>query len=237
MTYTSADSFYLDLLDGHDNRLRYQGNAAFSSEDARGQATDLVLMRALLHKFTDRYLRDGPFVMQLTDMHASNVFVDKDWNITHVIDLEWACSLPVERLLPPFWITGKAVDQITGPEYERFKTSYEQFTDIFEQEEINTPLNHGKSLFSRSTNMKSALQDGRYWYLNALQTPKGLFSLFRGHLGYFYDQVPKESLYEAVASFWTPGMTLFVDSKLEEFAQYRQEVRDVFNSERSGKFY
>ncbi|PGH01876.1 hypothetical protein AJ80_08948 [Polytolypa hystricis UAMH7299] len=67
-TYTSADSFYLDLLSGHDNCLRYQRNSAFSEIDAHGQARDLVLMRALLHQFTDQQLCDGPFVMQLTDM-------------------------------------------------------------------------------------------------------------------------------------------------------------------------
>lgn len=231
MTYTSADSFYLDLLDGHDNRLRYQGNSVFDSEDAHAQATDLVLMRLFLHKFTNRYLRDGPFVMQLTDMHASNIFVDKDWNVKHIIDLEWACSLPIEKLLPPYWLTGKGIDQLRGSDYELFKTTYEQFTEIFEQEETNTPLYHCKS------NMRSALENGRYWYLNALQTPKGLFNLCRTHLEPFYDKVPKESLLEAVPSFWTPGMTVFVDSKLRDFARYRQEVRDIFNSRQSGRFH
>ncbi|QSS64187.1 hypothetical protein I7I51_01252 [Histoplasma capsulatum] len=235
MTYTSADSLYLDLLAGHDNRFQYQGNAAFSETDARAQARDLVLMRAVLHKFTSRHLRDGPFVMQLTDLYIGNIFVDKDWNIKYVIDLEWACSLPLEKLLPPWWLTDKGVDQIKGPEYERFKACYEQFTDIFEQEEMGAPLRHNGHHYSRAASMKSALEDGRYWYLNALQTPKGLFNLFRRHIKPFYDNVSKESLSAALSPFWTLGMTSFMDSKLEEFSQYRQEVRDIFNSEKSGK--
>jgi hypothetical protein len=32
--------------------------------------------------------RHGPFPLQLTDLHASNIFVDEDWNITCLIDLE-----------------------------------------------------------------------------------------------------------------------------------------------------
>ena len=235
MTYTSADSLYIDLLAGHDNRLRHQGNAAFTSEDARAQATDLVLMRALLHKFINWSLRDGPFVMQLTDMHASNIFVDKDWNIKHIIDLEWACSLSLEKLLPPFWLTHKGVDQIEDSEYEWFKVCYEQFTDIFKQEEINTPLYHNGTLYSRATIMNSALEDGRYWYLSALKISKGLFNLFRTHLEPFYDKALKGTLAAAISPFWTPGMTSFLDSKLKEFAQYRQEVRDIFNSKDSGR--
>ncbi|KKZ59043.1 hypothetical protein EMCG_00911 [[Emmonsia] crescens] len=234
LTYTSADSLYLDLLAGHDNRFQYQQNSVSSETDARAQARDLVLMRALLHKFTSRHLRDGPFVMQLTDMYISNIFVDKDWNIKYVIDLEWACSLPLEELLPPSWLTDKGVDQIKGPEYEQFKTCYERFTDIFEQEE-GALLCHNGHHYSRATSMKTALEEGRYWYLNALQTPKGLFNLFRRHLKPFYDKVPKESLSAAVSPFWTPGMTSFVDSKLKELSQYRQEVRNIFNSEKSGK--
>ncbi|KKZ60961.1 hypothetical protein EMCG_04384 [[Emmonsia] crescens] len=234
MIYTSTDSFYLDLLASHDNRLQYQGNAVYSEEDARAQAKDLVLMRALLHKFTDRNLRDGPFIMQLTDIHASNIFVDKDWNIKHIIDLEWTCSLPLGDLLPPFWLTGKAVDQIKGTEYKRFKECYERFMDIFEQEEMGAP-HHNGILYSRT--MRSALDDGRYWYLNALKTPKGLFNLFRTHLEPLYDKVSKESLCASVSPFWTPRMTPFVNSKLEEFTQYRQEVRDIFNSGKSGRLY
>jgi hypothetical protein len=33
------------------------------------------------------------FLYRLTDLHPSNIFVDSDWNIKYVIDLEWACSL------------------------------------------------------------------------------------------------------------------------------------------------
>lgn len=36
----------------------------------------------------------GPFLLQLTGLHASNIFVNNDWNVTRLIDLEWVCSLP-----------------------------------------------------------------------------------------------------------------------------------------------
>src|SRR5690606_33833351 len=108
------------------------------------------LMRPLLHQYTDRHLRDGPFIMQLTDLHIGNIFVDKDWNIKNVSDLEWVCSLPLENMLPPWWLTGKAVDEIEGSEYERFQGCYNQFMDTFEQEENNMPLYYNRNHYPRA---------------------------------------------------------------------------------------
>ncbi|KKZ64632.1 hypothetical protein EMCG_09461 [[Emmonsia] crescens] len=238
MTNKSADSLYLDLLTEHDNHLHHQENAVYSSKDARDQATDLVLMKALLHTFTDQSLCDSPFIMQLTDMHASNIFVNEDWNINHIIDLEWAYSLPLENLLPPYWLTHKGVDQIEGPEYERFKLCYEQFTDIFEQEETKTPLYHNSTLYSGVTSMQRTLLSGRNHEERVRGSSiLGLFNIFRTHLRSFYDKPPEGTLTPAISPFWTPGMSSFVDSKLEDFAQYRQEVRDIFNSTKSGRPY
>jgi hypothetical protein len=39
--------------------------------------------------------------------------------------------------------------------------------------------------------MYRALDGGYYWYLNALQTPKGLFNLLRAYLAPKYNKAPK----------------------------------------------
>ncbi|PGH10647.1 hypothetical protein AJ79_05361 [Helicocarpus griseus UAMH5409] len=231
-TYTSADSLYLDLITGHDNRLLYQKNSAYNKLDAQTQAKDLVLMRALLHQFTCRHLHSGPFIMQLTDMHASNIFVDKHWNIKHIIDLEWACSLSLADLQPPYWLTGKGIDEFEGAEYTEFKNSYNQFVDIFEQVEAHTntePLHHGEGVYSRAALMKTALEDCRYWYFSALMSPKGLFNVFRMHIQSVFDAVPKETLRDGVSPFWRPGMASFINSKMDEYTQYQHEIRDLFH--------
>jgi hypothetical protein len=41
-----------------------------------------------LHYYVKRERRNGPFYLQLTDLHASNIFVDENWNIAYLIDLE-----------------------------------------------------------------------------------------------------------------------------------------------------
>ena len=105
--------------------------------------------------------------MQLTDLHASNIFFDQDWNIKYVIDLEWACSLPTENLQVPWWLTGKAVDEIQT-DLESFESCYKKFIDAFEQEESSMALHYNDSLSSHALTMRRALENGQYWYLLAL---------------------------------------------------------------------
>jgi len=61
-------------------------------DDGQQQLAALTMMRGVLHHLVSREYRNGPFVLTLTDLHQSNIFVDDKWHITSLIDLEWACS-------------------------------------------------------------------------------------------------------------------------------------------------
>lgn len=94
------------------------------------------MMRAILPQFISRDYRHGPFVFTLTDLHQSNIFVDDKWNITGLIDLEWACSLPIELQSPPYWLSGRSVDDIEhGEPLETFGLVVTEFLETFEREE------------------------------------------------------------------------------------------------------
>lgn len=67
-------------------------NAVSSMDDYLGQMAAKTMLRALSHHYIQRESRNGPFRLQLTDFHASNIFVDKEWNITCIIDHEWVCA-------------------------------------------------------------------------------------------------------------------------------------------------
>jgi hypothetical protein len=105
-TYSSADSYVEDLLHCHETRMRDQPNAAEGEDDAIGQLATVVVLKAVKSHYVDRKLRDGPFVFQFTDLHECNIFVDDQYNITSIVDLEWSCSLPIEMHQPPFWLSG-----------------------------------------------------------------------------------------------------------------------------------
>lgn len=94
-TYSTVEPYLLDLLSCHDNCISHQPNSIQDKDDGEQQLAALTMMRALLPTFTLRDYRNGPFVFTLTDLHQSNIFVDDNWNITSLIDLEWASSLPI----------------------------------------------------------------------------------------------------------------------------------------------
>ncbi|KAG0645020.1 hypothetical protein D0Z07_9191 [Hyphodiscus hymeniophilus] len=158
-------------------------------------------MRGLLPHFTSRDLWCGPFVFNLTDLHGSNIFVDCDWHIKYIVDLEWACSLPIEMLTPPYWITSRAVDELEDDELQTFEKAYQDFTDIFEKEEKSFPPTYGSATY-RTDIMRRGWKIGNFWYFHALKSPKGLFNLFRQYV---------QPIFESRRDNFTPH--------LDEFAQ------------------
>ncbi|EEP78408.1 predicted protein [Uncinocarpus reesii 1704] len=132
MTYSSVDSYVTDTLAIHDSRFTHQPNALTDRTDGAFQAAALTTMRTVAACFFKRELRRGPFVYVLNDLHQSNILVDEDWNISCLIDLEFACSQPIEMLHPPHWFTNRFVDQIDA---DHFTSVHGEFMAIMEQQE------------------------------------------------------------------------------------------------------
>lgn len=229
LTYSTADAYYLDLLSCHDCRIRCQPNSINDADDGRDQMARLTMMRALLPHFSNRDLRDGPFFYRFTDLHPSNIFVDSEWNVKFVIDLEWACSLPAETLRPPYWLTGRSVDELTGENLETFRDVYEEFVDIFEEEEkLFPPINNDYSY--RTNLMRNGWQVGNFWYFHALDSPKGLFNLFRQHVYPIFahsDRVTSD-FPRVVSDFWAPDVEDVIVAKLRDKEEYDRTLCERF---------
>ena len=115
-TYAEAEGYISDLISLQDNKIRYQPNSIHDQEDGRMQLAALAALRATAHHFMSPASRSGPFFYTLSDLQQNNIFVDEDWNIQTIIDLEWARSVPAQMQLPPYWLTSRAVDQIETSE-------------------------------------------------------------------------------------------------------------------------
>jgi hypothetical protein len=229
LTYSAADAYYLDLLSYHDSRIRHQPNSISDAEDGRAQIARLTIMKALLPHFSNKELREGPFLYRLTDLHPSNIFVDSDWNIKFVIDLEWACSLPAETLRPPYWLTGCSVDEITGEHLETFSEAYEEFVGVFGEEEKQIPpINNDHSY--RTDLMRNGLQIGNFWYFHALDSPKGLFNLFSQHIypRFASPCQSKDDFARVVSDFWAPDVERVLAAKLHDKEEYEKSLRQRF---------
>jgi hypothetical protein len=176
-TYAAVDQYLLDLLNCRNNRIYQQPNSIHSENDGRQQMASLTMMRATIGHFVDRDLRHGPFVFTLTDLHQSNIFVDEQWNITSLIDLEWTCSLPIELQCPPYWLLGQGVDEMPrGEHLDAFEDMVGQFIKIFAVEEFRSG-NQEQSL-PQSTLMRRCWNTGSFWYFQAANSPKGMYTIF-----------------------------------------------------------
>lgn len=81
-------------------------------------------MRATFPTFFRRELRCRPFVLALTDLHQSNVLVDRDWHFTSIVDLEWRCSKSIEMIQLPYWLTDESVDLMRAAEYDEIRREF-----------------------------------------------------------------------------------------------------------------
>ena len=223
LTYSTADAYYLDLLSCHDNRIRYQPNSLSDEDDGRAQMARVTIMRSLLSHFANRELRQGPFLYRLTDLHPSNIFVDSDWHVKWIVDLEWACSLPAETLRPPYWLTGRSLDDLTGKHLDAFGHAYEEFVDIFKEEEKFFPPINGIRSY-RTNLMRRAWQTGNFWYFQALDSPKGLFNLFSQHIHPIFVSAHGVSseLSRGLSEYWAVDTENVMAAKLRDKEEYEK---------------
>ena len=226
-TYSSTDTYFLDLLACHDNRIRYMPNAIHDGIDGQEQLSALTMMRALLRHFTDRDLRHGPFVLMLTDLHQSNIFVSSNWQITGIIDLEWACVRPVEMQRPPYWLTGLSLDSL-DTDLSAYQIAYTEFMKAFEAEERSL----GKVDIPHTRIMRNGWETGNHWYLSALDSPKGLSSLYYSHIRPKFEKLEDRNpgFDRTLSTYWTTGAAEFITSKLKQKQMYSDELRKTFGA-------
>lgn len=132
--YSTVESYVIDILGAHDNRFRQQPNAVNNLGDCAYQLSVLTALRTVFQSIFNRIFRRGPFVLCFTDLHQSNISIDAQWQIKCLVDLEWACSRPIEMMVPPFWLTDKGVDELIPAEYDLIRR---EFMDALVTEELS----------------------------------------------------------------------------------------------------
>lgn len=236
-TYTAVEPYMLDLLAYHDSRLRYQPNSINDEPDCRAQMAVITGMRAVLPHFINRDLRHGPFLFTLTDIHQSNVYVDEEWHIKCLIDLEWACSLPMEMQSPPYWLTSRNVDQLNGDDLATYNDMREEFMEAFENEE---KLQNKAELFTtkkddllRTHTMRRAWETGVYFYFHALESTTGLFNLFLQHIWPKFPSsiAARKGFDEALSPFWSFDADKVTAVKMKDREEYEARLQALFEAE------
>lgn len=220
-TYTTSDSYVIDLLALHDSRLLHQPNAVNSIRDSISQMSALTAMRTTFPLFFRRDLRRGPFCFDLTDLHQSNIFVDNDWHITCLIDLEWAYSRPIEMITPPIWLMGKTIDEITR---EDIAEAQNEFINILREEEKR--ISNKEHLPLLSDAMDSSWKSGAYWFTLALYTPTGLHNMFYRRILPLFQYI--EDGFEVMTFFWSKDASHIARCKVKDKEDYDVQLQQKF---------
>lgn len=229
VTYSTVDTYLSDILSYHDNCIQHMPNSIHSTSDGQEQPSALTMMRALLWCFTDRDLRYRPFVLTLTDIHQSNIFVDSDWYITAMIDLEWACARPIEMQHPLYWLTSCSLDSLDGEHLKAYSNVHSEFLAAFKTEERSL----GKCDILYIYIMRKSWEIGSYWYLSALECPNGLYNLYLTHIRQRFAK-PEDSSAEfdrILSAYWSTDAAEFIAAKLREKELYCSQLQQKFETE------
>jgi hypothetical protein len=234
-TFSSTEVYFSSLLTCHDNRVLHQANSLLSQSDGETQLSVLAAMRALLPRYATSRLREGPFFFTLIDVHPNNVFVDADWRIKSLIDLEWACVRPVEMLLAPVWLTGRRVDMLPpGKDLDTYLAKLEEFFDAFDQEQSALVQTQNSAVSLTTDIMRKGFASGQFWFLHALDNPKTACNLFFQHILPRFSGSTSENNMSGfkrhLAHLWNSNSQTIIDKKLKDRELYEEELKKMFKS-------
>lgn len=226
-TYATSGSFIDDMLRFREEALRAQPNAVNDEEDCHLQMFHLVLLRLLKPQLVDCH-SEGPFVLQLTDFNTSNIFVDEEWNIVALIDLEFICALPPSMMDVPHWLLVDAIDEISD-HISAFEKVHEAFIDIFRHEESKFSHEHEIRL---AESIQESWTTHSCWFYRCFTSINGMACFLEDHLyeKFAFKPSPDEErhLAKAMSSFWSSDSKAFVEQKLRDKAKYDEDMARHF---------
>ncbi|KAK3328129.1 hypothetical protein B0T19DRAFT_491781 [Cercophora scortea] len=226
-TYTCVEPFVADMLAFHDETFLADQNAVYDASNCRGEMTARAILRTVSHHYVTRERRSGPFYLQLTDFHASNIFVDDDWNLTCLIDLEWICSLPAENFAAPYWLTGRGIDELEGDDLVEFEKVHQEFLDILEKEEIAMAPERKPALVNI---LRENWESGAVWFWHCLLSINAQWSLVDEHISPKYRPL-SSTVEDVLYHFWCQDAFKVVDRKVDDYEEYEKELKRVFDKE------
>lgn len=226
-TYATSRSFVDDMLDFREAAFRAQPNAVHDEDDCLLQMFHFTLLRYLKGSLVDCN-SEGPFVLQLTDVNSSNFFVDDEWNVVGLIDLEFVCALPPSMIDMPYWLSMDYIDDVSD-HIEAFSRSQKAFTEILREEEQTFTHERGVRLAS---SMQEAWTSDSYWFYHCLTSINAIPYCVEEHLYKklrFSPSLEEERVVaKTMSKFWPPDSKAIVEQKLRDRAAYDNEMARHF---------
>lgn len=227
-TYTCTEPYVSDVISLHDDHFYVDVNATDSEDDCRGLMSTRVLLRALSHRYIKKECRYGPFMLQLTDLHQSNIFVTENWEVACLIDLEWICALPPESQQVPYWLACQDISDIVDTKESQKLTEFnalrQEFMQALSEEEskVNLPWPLTKI-------MEETWQSGATWFWHSLASVNAAYYLFQDHICPRFSTDLTPPITSVLANFWREGGgEEVVAKKVADFERYQHDLDCLF---------
>ena len=226
-TYKTCGHFIDDMLKFRKGAFSAQPNAVNDEEDCHLQMLHITMLRLLKSQFVDSH-SEGSFVLQLTDLHSSNIFVDNEWNIVAIIDLEFMCALPASMINVPYWLTVDNIDDIVE-NMDAYNSMHKTFLDVLQSEEQSSNLENGVQLAST---IQRSWESYSSWFYRSLTSINGMAYCLEDHLyekfNFSISTEEEDQWMKLMSAFWPTDSKKFVERKLREKAKYNEDVARHF---------
>ncbi|KAK8176204.1 hypothetical protein BC567DRAFT_226512 [Phyllosticta citribraziliensis] len=207
-------------------RLEQQRNSIYDKEDGEEKACAIHLFESLLSDCGITCSGDEPFVLIHGDLRTPNILVDPDtFQFTGIVDWEWAQVIPIDLVLPPFWLTGLNVHELAISDTGSYFEECGHLIDIIEELENSAdyPQDHGRL----SIAMRSAVQNPmRFWVAMCLQDPYNFEHIYWEKIDPLRrpaDQTEEDVIEDFLRGPYRQAVEELVERKLADLDEYRRE--------------
>ncbi|OAA63280.1 hypothetical protein SPI_03443 [Niveomyces insectorum RCEF 264] len=242
-TYTSVDSYIAAMIALHDSAFLAAPNATKNKDDYEQQMSVRTFLRAVSDRFISPE-RHSPFSLWMSDDNTSNIYVDDNWNITGIVDLEWIISVPVDMQCTPFWLysmegNSEATTR-SGEAKQKYLAARSVFMSILRDEEIKqeqarvrAKRDTGPSScsFLPGSTLSDAIDgswtSGRFWFHLCLLLPNAMHNVVRRNI--LPDYADNENVFNEMWRFWAPNVSNVIAQKLRDRELYADRLSELFD--------
>lgn len=184
--YASSLDYYISQTQMFERYINEQRNSVCDEQDAIKKYLTSELFRRVIPHFADVRFQNGPFFLFHLDLHATNVIVNRNWQVEAILDWEFASALPIEvAFSPPRCIMDRHRANEMRPNSNNHKL-YQSRLEIFTQKvkiHLSRSYMHLSDLAPVILNhLGSALSEKRAFFAWSASDIRNMFYLLWDHL-------------------------------------------------------